>query len=387
LSQYQLLPDLTDEEFASLKADIAARGIMVPIEMDDTGAVLDGHHRLRACEELGITDYPRVIRRGMTEDEKRAHVLALNLDRRHLSQEQKRDLVADLLRLKPDASNRQVADQVKVDHHTVSAVRETLEATGEIPQLTKTVGADGKQRPAKRPTVAPTPKLILATSDRETEKVQAVVAAAEAEPEKYAPVAERMDRTGNIDGAYRTLQAKQDEAALLATPAPTGKYRTIVVDPPWDHEGFSLAGRGAPQYAVMSHEELLALPVGEWADDDCHLYLWTTNNFIGRALDLMAAWGFAYKTVLTWVKPRIGLGSYFRSSTEHVLFGARGDLMTRARDIPTHFEAPTGEHSEKPSEFFDLVMRASYPPYLDAFARKQREGWEVWGNVGSDCDD
>jgi N6-adenosine-specific RNA methylase IME4 len=152
-----------------------------------------------------------------------------------------------------------------------------------------------------------------------------------------------------------------------------------VIDPPWDHEGLSLAGRGRPEYAVMSQEELLALPVAKWSDEDCHLYLWTTNNFLPRAFPLIAAWGFSYKTCLTWVKPRIGLGSYFRSSTEHCLFALRGNASTRVKYIATHFAAPVAAHSEKPAEFFTIAERASYPPYLEVFSRTDRPNWSAWG--------
>ena len=69
-------------------------------------------------------------------------------------------------------------------------------------------------------------------------------------------------------------------------------------------------------YATMSHEDLLALPVPSWVDDNSHLYLWVTNSFIRPAHDLMEHWGFDYKTMLTWNKPGLGLGNYFRSTTE-----------------------------------------------------------------------
>ena len=100
-----------------------------------------------------------------------------------------------------------------------------------------------------------------------------------------------------------------------------------------------------------------------------------------KACELMAAWGFEHKTILTWVKPRFGLGSYFRNSTEQVLFGVRGNLRTRMDDIPTHFEAPVGEHSAKPDKFYHIVQNASHPTYLDVFARKERKGWDTWGNI------
>lgn len=216
-------------------------------------------------------------------------------------------------------------------------------------------------------------------SGRTVEKIAKVVEAAEREPDRFAPLVEEMDRTGKVDGAFRKLRQREDETRRLAVKPVGGKHRTIVIDPPWDHEGLSLAGRGRPKYAVMSQEELMALPVGKWADDECHLYLWTTNNFLLRAGDLVSHWGFAYKTAITWVKPRFGLGSYFRSSTEHCLFAVRGSMKTRAQDIPTHFAAPLGSHSEKPDEFYRIVERASYPRLLEVFARRERQGWAAWG--------
>ena len=164
----------------------------------------------------------------------------------------------------------------------------------------------------------------------------------------------------------------QDEARVRSLIPVAGKYRALIIDPPWDYEWLSIAGRAKPGYATMTHEQLLALDVAQWAEDNCHLYLWTTNNFMTRAVELMAKWGFQHKTVLTWVKPRWGLGSFFRNSTEHVLFGVRGELRTRSDSIATHFEAPLGQHSEKPEIFYDIVRAASHEPYGEAFQRTQR---------------
>ena len=99
MSDYQVMPDLTVEEYAELKADIERRGVMVPVEFDELGNVLDGHHRLRICKELGIKDYPKVIRVGMTESEKLIHARKLNIARRHLKQkelEEKNNALEDL---------------------------------------------------------------------------------------------------------------------------------------------------------------------------------------------------------------------------------------------------------------------------------------------------
>jgi len=85
-SPYQLLPDLSAAEYEALKADVAARGVLVPIERDEEGRTLDGHHRERICGELGITDYPVIVRTGLSEQAKVEHLLKVNLLRRHLGQ-------------------------------------------------------------------------------------------------------------------------------------------------------------------------------------------------------------------------------------------------------------------------------------------------------------
>lgn len=123
---YQVMPDLTDEEYEELKSDIAERGVMVPIEFDENGNVLDGHHRLRACRELGIADYPTVIRKGMTEQEKLLHALTLNTARRHLTRDQKSAAIVQLIERDPGLSDRQIAKAVGVTHPTVGKYRKKI---------------------------------------------------------------------------------------------------------------------------------------------------------------------------------------------------------------------------------------------------------------------
>lgn len=88
------------------------------------------------------------------------------------------------------------------------------------------------------------------------------------------------------------------------------KYKTIYADPPWMEVGGGKIRRGADaHYPLMTTEQIMALPVGELADPDgCHLYLWTTNNFLPDALKVAEAWGFEYVTMITWLKEKQGLG-------------------------------------------------------------------------------
>jgi len=149
-SRYQVLPDLSPEEFDSLKTDIAERGVQVAIELTEEGETLDGHQRLRACGELGIRNYPRRIISGLNEEGKRHHAIKANCLRRQLTRQQRRDLIVAELKRNPRQSNRLLAELVGVDKNTVRTVREQLRTGGEIPHLEPREGKDGKtyHRPA-----------------------------------------------------------------------------------------------------------------------------------------------------------------------------------------------------------------------------------------------
>jgi len=170
------------------------------------------------------------------------------------------------------------------------------------------------------------------------------------------------------------------------------KYRTILADPPWMERGAGQVKRGADKhYPLMKTKEIIALPVVDLAEDNAHLYLWVTNNHLPDGLEVMKAWGFTYKTVITWAKDRIGIGQYFRGMSEHVLFGVRGNIPYRLSDDGkrmqgrTLFHAPRTEHSVKPEEMRQMIEHVSIGPYLELFARKSVPGWDVWGNeVDSD---
>lgn len=186
----------------------------------------------------------------------------------------------------------------------------------------------------------------------------------------------------------QTREARREANRQLVAVAPTviasgARFATIVIDPPWDwsDEGDQdQLGRARPTYGTLSVEELTALPLGDAADVDAHLYLWITNRSLPKGVGLLSAWGFRYVTCLTWCKPHFGMGNYFRGSTEHVLFGVKGSQALKRNNVGTWFNAarePT--HSGKPRAFYELVESCSPGPYLDMFARSTRAGWSVWG--------
>ncbi len=155
-------------------------------------------------------------------------------------------------------------------------------------------------------------------------------------------------------------------------------YSAIVIDPPWRYDNVATRGAAEDHYETMSLEDLAALEIP--AAENAHLYLWVTNGFLREGFGLLDAWGFTYKACLTWCKPQIGMGNYFRNSTEHVYFAVRGSLPTTANNVPTWFLQNRTRHSAKPEAFYDLVERSSPGPYLEMFARRRRFGWDSWGD-------
>jgi N6-adenosine-specific RNA methylase IME4 len=156
-------------------------------------------------------------------------------------------------------------------------------------------------------------------------------------------------------------------------------------------EGFT-GGDGKTRdldYPTMSVEEIAALPVRELADESgAHLYLWTTNRYVRDAYDVALAWGFRPSTLIVWAKNVMGggLGGSWGISTEFVLLARRGPLGYTGHVKGTWFnwkrpyKNGKPDHSAKPPAFFDLVESVSPGPYLEMFARRQRLGWDTWGN-------
>jgi N6-adenosine-specific RNA methylase IME4 len=173
-----------------------------------------------------------------------------------------------------------------------------------------------------------------------------------------------------------------------------GHYRTVLADPPWQFS--NRTGKVAPEhrrlrrYPTLPLAEIRALPVpAHCVDDACHLYLWCPNALLAEGLGVLAAWGFTYKTMLTWYKVRKdggpdgrGVGFYFRNVTEAVLFGTRGGLRTLApgRRQVNLIATRKREHSRKPDELYDVIEACSPGPRLELFARAPRPGWAQWGD-------
>jgi N6-adenosine-specific RNA methylase IME4 len=175
-------------------------------------------------------------------------------------------------------------------------------------------------------------------------------------------------------------------------------YQTIVADPPWaipfgsNRTPSERGGWADPKWAraevrdlpypTMTTDQIAALPVADMAADAAHLYLWTVNRYIEETFTIARAWGFRPSQLLTWCKPPmgLGLGGAFTPTTEHVLFCRRGVLKAQTRVDSTWWQWSRGQHSVKPEAFLDMVEQISPAPRLELFARRQRLGWDTWGD-------
>jgi N6-adenosine-specific RNA methylase IME4 len=173
----------------------------------------------------------------------------------------------------------------------------------------------------------------------------------------------------------------------IISPPKLGHYGTIYADPPWLERGGGKTKRGADRhYPLMTTSEICNLPVKHWGQQNSHLYLWATNNFLRDGFEVMDAWGYRYITMITWTKDRFGIGQYYRGLTEHCLFGVRGVVPYRLRadgkraQGVTGFSAPRTQHSKKPEEMRTMIELVSPGPYLEMFARRPAPGWDGWGN-------
>jgi len=337
-----------------LVQSIRERGILEPLVIKQDGTIISGHRRWRAAVALKMESVPcRIAEYTDVLDEQEA-VIEFNRQRVKTSTQRQRE---------------------------ANKVWEIEEARARMRQGTRTdIGAilPESDRGRTRDKVAEAVGMKPRTFDKE----RTVYLKAEAGDPQARELMARLDKgQTTINAAYNEVKRIEKQNGHESNDGlPKGRYATIIADPPWRYDNTATRAAAENHYPTLTVEELCVLPIAEKAADNAHLYLWTTNSMLEDAFKLVRAWGFEYKTLITWVKPQIGLGNYFRNATEHVLFCVRGSLAVKSRNLRNWFEAPREEHSRKPERFIEIVEQASPGPYLELFARRPRLGWEVWGN-------
>ena len=286
-----MFPLMTPDELKATSEDIKKHGVLIPVTLWGPDALLlDGRNRLDAMALAGFpvvgegprrfSDNVRIKRLGEDVDPYE-YVISANLHRRHLTIEQKDVLITNVLKAQPSKSNRQIAKTVGVSHPHVAAVRAELEKSGDVETVTTSIDTKGRKQPAKK-------------KRRDVEDYIA---------EKKARRAER-----------------ETELAQRITALPNKRYGVIYADPAWRFEPYSREtgmDRAADNhYPTMTTAEISTMDIASIIATDSILFLWATVPMLPQALDVMKAWGFAYKSHIVWDKGRAGTGFWVRNRHE-----------------------------------------------------------------------
>jgi N6-adenosine-specific RNA methylase IME4 len=371
-----------------LKADIQENGLLEPIWLDGKERVIDGRHRLRACRELKIE--PEFQRSDYDDDDIPGIVVGLNLRRRHLSESQRASVAAKLLPFfeKTNKRGRKPGKSVESDGDSESSANLPSNAHPEQKKSTakaaRVVGVSPRSvADAKRVHEHGCEELVTAVQGGTIAVSDAAKIVGESKTLQRNLLQEVVKKQAkNLKQAYRHHKQQEAIKQIESLDPAQGGYPVVVADPAWPYEARKedATQRGQTPYPQMTIPQICK--IGVPAAEDSILFLWVTNSHLvnGNAARVCGAWGYQPKTLLTWVKNRMGTGDWARSQTEHVVMAVRGH--PKLKEVPsTVFEAPVGEHSEKPEEFYKIVERCTAGSKIELFARKQREGWFCHGHA------
>jgi N6-adenosine-specific RNA methylase IME4 len=374
-----IFPMMTDAEFASLKADIAENGLREAVWLHPNGSIIDGRNRYNACTELGIVPE---FREWNGDGSLVSFVVSLNLHRRHLTESQRAMVAAKLANMPEGRPNETTASIEAVVSQPEAA--ELLSVSRSAVQRAKAVQETG------------TPELIAAV-ERGQVSVSAAADVATLPQEQQAEIVAKGEK--DILAAAKEIREKRgairreervnriNEIALGNQPLSGSMDRlfpVVYADPPWRYEHSQTANREIENhYPTMTLEEICALPVGDIVTPDSILFLWTTSPKLEESMQVIAAWGFTYRTCLVWVKDKIGMGYYARQRHELLLVAKRGSIPVPDTDarFDSVIECPRVEHSKKPDVVYGMIDKM-YPHFdkVELFARQTTDGWYTWGN-------
>ena len=169
---YRVFPPASEEERERLKQSIDEVGLKNPVVIDEHGNIIDGHDRRDVCEELTV-DWKAnaIVKMGLSEAEKSALAIELNLWRKSVipNQKQKKELVEHYWQANPKVSENRIADLFGVSQSTANRIKKSLIQTGKFEKPLSTIGTDGVERKVgerKKKT-----STLMVKNDREFQKL------------------------------------------------------------------------------------------------------------------------------------------------------------------------------------------------------------------------
>lgn len=350
----EMFPPMSYEDMERLIADIKENGLREPIVVlgDE---ILDGRNRYSACRIAGVE--PLFVK--YTGPNPLAFVVSKNLARRHLNESQRAMLGARISDLKSEnpMPQAQAAQAVNVSDRTIRKAHKVYRS-----------GDQDIINGVENGTLS----VSLASKISDLPKEQRAAVLADPRP----------------DTAIKrvTREFRERELAEQITDLPDLQFGVIYADPPWKFKTFSQNGmdRSADNhYPTLTTDLICNLDVPSIAADNCTLFLWATAPMLIDAIEVMATWGFEYKTHVAWIKDRMGTGYWLRNQHELLLIGTKGSVPAPAPGTqwPSVIDAPIGVHSAKPHLFYEMIEEY-FPniPRIELNARGvPREGWASWG--------
>lgn len=377
-----VFPLMDGDEYKALVRDVGANGLREPIVMYD-GLILDGRNRYRACIDAGVqhrfTEYEG--------DDPLGFVVSLNLARRHLNESQRAMVAAKLETYKHGGDRSEQHANLHVDRSDAAKLLNVSPRTVASAAKVRDEAAPELQRAVETGKVSVSAASDVATLPKEE---QAVIVA---KGEKEILEAAKQIRAAKVEKKRAEKIAATDElrARNASLPTTERKYSVIYADPPWSFDVWSGEGKDRSaenHYPTMTQGEIEALPVADLAADDCALFMWAVMPQLPEALRVIEAWGFDYKTcAFVWVKQTkdeerfaTGMGYWTRANAEVCLLATKGSPARLNADVHQVVATPRMEHSRKPDEVATRIERLVPGPYIELFARRPRDGWDLWGN-------
>ena len=344
-------------------ASIRENGILVPLAVKEDGTIISGHRRWQAALALKMEYVPVQVVRYADDLDEREAIIEFNRQREKTFSQKM-----------AEAEELEAVERERAERRRLS----NLKRGEEKPEVEMLPPREyGKTRNKVAAAVG-------LGSGRTYDKAAKVWQAAKQGNETAQKLLEKLDKgQTTISAAYKQLIVEEEKRKAIEQieklEPPSGLYEVIVADPPWGYEkrAEDMTHRGRCPYPTMTVDEIKALEIP--AAENCVLWLWTTNAFMHDAYHVLETWGFVPKTILTWVKDKIGLGDWLRGQTEHCILAVKGKPVVTLTNQSTVIYGPLREHSRKPDEFYELVESLCRGRKLELFARQTRPGWSVYG--------
>jgi len=387
------VPPLSTIERDELRQQIKSIGrVLYPIVVTPDNEILDGHNRYEIAEELRVPCEILVLTQSADwdADRRRWQVREFALATRNLSHESRRELIkarnADIVsRRETDRwTQKRIGEHYGLDRSVVSKILEVV-------CTVHTTSKPTRQRPGRvrdpqtdvRVKVPPEAKSEIAIRVNSGES-QAQVAADYGVSQRTVStcVSQERKRQENTDRQQQRIREWEQSDKL---DKPTADL--ILADPPWQYDfSETTARRIDNQYPTASVDDICRHLTEDWAPHvatDAVLFLWATAPKLREALQVLAAWGFEYKTHAVWDKQKIGMGYWFRGQHELLLVGTRGNKAPPkgSSRVSSVFSEARKSHSKKP-ECVYVAIESMFPDdrKFEMYARKKRIGWLCGGN-------